>query len=71
MIVGGIFWKKATKEGAIASFIIGVGLTAIDSAGIVEIPYASVLPLVPALIAFIVVSLLTQKNKPAAQAAQE
>ena len=71
MIVGGIFWKKATKEGAIASFIIGVGLTAIDSAGIVEIPYASVLPLVPALIAFIVVSLLTQKGKPSAEAAQD
>lgn len=60
MVLGGVFWKKATKQGAIASFIIGVGLTAVDSAGIVEIPYASVLPLVPALIAFVIVSLLTQ-----------
>ena len=33
--------------------------------------YASVLPLVPALIAFIVVSLLTQKSKPSAKAAQD
>ena len=70
MVVGGIFWSKATKEGAIASFIVGVGLTALDSAGIVSIPYASVLPLVPALIVFIVVSLMTQKKTPAKAANQ-
>ena len=63
MVVGGIFWKKATKEGAIASFVIGVGLTALNSAGIISLPYASVLPLVPALIAIVIVSLLTQKGK--------
>ena len=71
MVVGGIFWKKATKEGAIASFIVGVGLTALDSAGIISLPYASVLPLAPALLAFIVVSLMTQKGKTSPEAVQK
>ena len=65
MIVGGVFWKKATKEGAIASFIVGVGLTLLNSFKIIVIPYASVLPLLPALAVFIIVSLITQPKRAA------
>ena len=65
MIVGGVFWKKATKEGAIASFIVGVGLTLLNSFKIIVIPYASVLPLLLALAVFIIVSLITQPKRAA------
>ena len=58
MIVGGVFWKKATKEGAIASFIVGVGLTLLNSFKIIVIPYASVLPLLPALAVLLLSSLM-------------
>lgn len=60
MVVGAVFWKKSTKEGAIASFIVGVGLTLLNQFKVITIPYASVTPLIPALIIFILVSFITQ-----------
>lgn len=64
MIVGGIFWKKATTAGAIASFIVGITLCLLgNTLKVINIPYPSVTPLIPALVAFIVVSLLTQPKK--------
>ena len=61
MVVGGIFWKKATTAGAISSFIVGVTLCLLgNTLKVINIPYPSVTPLLPALIVFIVVSLLTQ-----------
>ena len=63
MIMGAIFWKKSTKEGAIASFITGVGLTLLNNFGVISLPYASVTPLIPALIVFVIVSLMTQPKE--------
>lgn len=60
MVVGAVFWKKSTKEGAVASFIVGVGLTLLNQFKVITIPYASVTPLIPALIIFILVSFITQ-----------
>lgn len=59
MVMGAVFWKKSTKEGAIASFAVGVGLTLLDYVGVISLPYSSVSPLIPAAIVFVVVSLLT------------
>lgn len=67
MIVGGIFWKRATREGAVASFIVGVGLTLASNFGFITIPYASVTPLLPSLLAFILVSLLTRPQAKAVE----
>ena len=66
MVMGAIFWKKSTKEGAIASFVVGVGLTLLNYFGVIAMPYASVLPLVPAAIVFVIVSLMTQPKEQAA-----
>ena len=59
MVLGGIFWKKGTKEGAIASALCGMAMIILNKCG-VEIPYIAFTSLVPALIAYIVVSLVTQ-----------
>lgn len=59
MVLGGIFWKKGTKEGAIASALCGMAMIILSKCG-VEIPYIAFTSLVPALIAYIVVSLVTQ-----------
>lgn len=61
MILGCIFWKKGTKEGAVASFFIGIGCVIINKMG-VSMPYASVFPILPSLIAYVCVSLATQKK---------
>jgi len=63
MVIGGIYWKKATKEGAVASALVGMLFVGLNRWGIVTLPYASVTPLIPAAIAFIIVSLATQKKE--------
>ena len=64
MIVGGIFWKKATAAGAISSFVVGVTICLLgNTLHVINIPYPSVSPLLPALVVFIVVSLLTQPKE--------
>lgn len=63
MILGAVFWKKSTKEGAVASFIVGFGMTLLHNLHVITIPYASITPLVPSLIVFVIVSLLTQPKK--------
>jgi len=62
MVLGGIFWKKGTKEGAIASAIVGMLLVGLNRWGIVAIPYVSITPLLPAAIVYVIVSLMTQKK---------
>ena len=61
MVVGGIFWKKGTKEGAIASAFCGMAMILLSKMG-VNIPYLSFTSLIPAAIAYVVVSLITQKK---------
>lgn len=60
MFVGGIFWKKATRTGAVASSLVGMFFVMLYKYCGVTLPYPSVFPLLPSLIAYIVVSLCTQ-----------
>lgn len=53
---GGIMWKKGTARGAAASSVIGIGCVILDAAGLVQLPYASISPLISALLGYIVVS---------------
>lgn len=46
MVIGGIFWKKGTKEGAIASEFCGVAMI-LQSKTEVNIPYLSLTSLTP------------------------
>ena len=43
--------------------MVGVGLTLLNYFGVIAMPYASVLPLVPAAIVFVIVSLMTQPKE--------
>jgi len=62
MVVGGIFWKKATKTGAIASSIVGMFFVVLYKFCGVTLPFASIFPILPSLITFVIVSLCTQSK---------
>lgn len=66
MVVGGVLWKKGTKQGAIASAFCGMAMILLSKLG-VNIPYLSLTSLIPAIIAYVVVSLLTQKKEAVAK----
>lgn len=61
--LGGIVWKKGNAKGAVASSIVGVFFCLLDMVGIISPTYESLFPLIPALIAYVVVSLATAKKE--------
>lgn len=70
--LGGRWFKKATKQGAIAASIVGCLIAVLQMFGIYALPYAALTMFIPSLIVFIVVSLMTQKDaEPQAEALQE
>ncbi|MCB6610613.1 sodium:solute symporter family protein [[Clostridium] symbiosum] len=66
--LGGLLWKRGNAKGAIASAIVGIGLTLLDASKILPLPYASVLPVLPAAIAYVLVSLCTKETYKAEEA---
>ncbi len=62
-LLGGIVWKRATTKGAAASAIVGMIVALLCVFGVLNVPFASVFPLIPAILTFIIVSLLT-KHEP-------
>lgn len=63
MFVGGLFWKKATKAGAIASSVTGMFFVFLYRYCGVQLPISSIFPILPSLAAYIIVSLMTQKKQ--------
>jgi SSS family solute:Na+ symporter len=63
-VVGGLYWKRATREGALASILAGEAVVVLSYFDILKWP--GVLPVIPVLIASIVsfagVSLLTREK---------
>jgi len=62
-VVGGLLWKRGTEAGAWGSFIVGVGFVILGAMKVIDIPYDYVVGLVPAFIVYVVVSLLTGRQK--------
>ena len=60
MFVGGIFWDKATRAGAVAGSVTGMFFVFLYKFCGVTLPVSSVFPLLPSAIAFVAVSLATQ-----------
>lgn len=58
--VGGLLWKRGTAKGALASAIAGIVCALLISFGFFTPPYSSVFPVLPAVIVYFAVSLLTQ-----------
>lgn len=61
MILGALYWKKGTKEGAIAGALVGVAVVLLSKLG-VPVPYVSLTPFIPSLIIYVAVSLFTQNK---------
>lgn len=59
--VGGVFWKKGNTAGAVAASLVGV-ITVIISWMGVTFPIPSVFPIIPSAVAYVIVSLATQKK---------
>lgn len=58
MILGGVLWKKGTTQGAVASFLTGILCVIINKMG-VNMPLASIFPILPSLAAYVLVSIMT------------
>lgn len=60
--VGGIIWKRGNTAGAIAASVVGVLVVVVSWLG-VSFPLASIFPILPSAIAFVVVSLVTKDER--------
>ena len=60
--VGALFWKKGTAKGAIAASAVGMIAMILHWTGIVTLPLDEVGGALCSLVAFIIVSMLTQKD---------
>lgn len=63
--LGGIVWKQANAKGAVASSIVGVIFCLLDMVGIISPTYESLFPLIPAVIVYVIVSIVTGKKEAA------
>ena len=61
-LLGGLLWKRGTTKGAAGAAIAGMGTAFLTLSGIVTVPFSSVFPVVPAIIAYVVVSLCTKHS---------
>ncbi len=59
-LLGGIIWKRGTTKGAAASAAAGIITAMLSIFGVITVPFASIFPIVPGIVAFIVVSLCTE-----------
>ena len=63
MFVGGIFWSKATRIGAVAGSFTGMFFVFLNKILGISLPVPSLFPILPSLIVFVVVSLVTQPKE--------
>lgn len=63
--LGGLLWKKGTAKGSVVSSVSGMLIVILNMIGILPLPYASVFPILPAFVIYVVVSLCTQSEKTA------
>jgi SSS family solute:Na+ symporter len=62
-VVGALLWKKGTELGAWAAFVVGVGFVSLSTLKVIDVPYHYVVGLVPALVVYVCVSLLTGTSR--------
>lgn len=58
-VVGALFWKGGTEQGAWASFVVGIGYIVLSALGIINLPYHYIVGVIPAFIVYVAVSLMT------------
>lgn len=60
--LGGRIWKKGTKEGAVASSVIGIIASLLQLSGIINLPFYAITLVIPGLVVYVVVSIATGKK---------
>lgn len=63
--VGGLYWKKGTAKGAIAASVVGMIAMILHWLGVIVLPLGEVGGALCSLVAYIIVSLATQKDNAA------
>ncbi len=61
-LIGGLVWKRGTTKGAAAAAIVGMVTAFLCIFNVLKVPFSSIFPVVPAIVAYIVVSLLTEHS---------
>jgi SSS family solute:Na+ symporter len=64
-VLGGFFWKGATSKGAICAMVTGILVLFLGRYEILSIPYPSLVAGIPALVVFVIVSVMTAKKNSA------
>ena len=59
-LIGGLVWKRGTTIGAAASAAVGMATALLSLSGIITVPFSSIFPVAPGIIAYVVVSLCTK-----------
>lgn len=59
-LLGGIIWKRGTTKGAAASAAVGMITALLSIFGVITVPFSSIFPVLPGVVAYIVVSLCTK-----------
>lgn len=60
--IGGLIWKRATSKGASVAAVVGFAFYTLEFLGIFVLPYSGITILLPGLITFIAVSLMTTED---------
>jgi SSS family solute:Na+ symporter len=61
-VVGALFWKGGTEQGAWASFVVGIGFIALSALDVINLPYHYIVGLIPAFIVYVAVSVMTRNR---------
>lgn len=61
--VGGILWRGGNAKGAVASAVTGIAFVLLDAVKLIQMPFISVTSLVPSMIVYVAVSILTRGSK--------
>ena len=61
--IGGLFWKKGTAKGAVASSVVGLILVTLSLTKILVLPLLDLTPIVIAVVIYVIVSLLDKEGQ--------
>ena len=61
--MGGLFWKRGTAKGAVASSVVGLVLVVLSLTKILVLPLLDLTPVAIALVVYVVVSLLDKEGQ--------
>lgn len=62
-LLGGIIWKRGTTKGAAASAAVGMITALLSIFGVITVPFSSIFPVLPGVVAYIVVSLCIRNRR--------